>query len=241
MLSRTASALVPVLGRLSVSSETSGPVAPGSIVAANHSSLADPGVVLAALHRLGTEPVVMATAGLWRVPLLGRPLRGGGHVPVHRGTARAAAALDLAAEALADGRVVLIYGEGGLPKRRDPRDAEPGAFRTGLARLAAASGAPVVPLGQCGARRLSSGGTAKQLAGFATAPLRRPALHVHLGAPLHLDGDIAEATAAAHRAVTAAWRTAEQHLHGDAGHPGGPDRSPVTPRTHGPAGLPSSS
>lgn len=216
MLSRIASALVPVLGRLSVSSEVAGPVAPGSIVVANHSSLADPGVVLAALRRVGTEPVVMAAAGLWRVPGLGRVLRAGGHIPVRRGTARAAEALDAAATALAEGRVVLIYGEGGLPKRRDSRDAAPVAFRTGLARLAAASGAPVVPLGQCGARRLSSGGTAKQVAGFATAPLRRPTLHVHLGAPIRLAGDTSEATAAAHLAVTRAWRTAEQRL---------PDRS----------------
>ncbi|MGW3076582.1 lysophospholipid acyltransferase family protein [Kitasatospora sp. NPDC001132] len=210
MLSRIAGTLVPVLGRLSVTSEVPGPIAPGSIVAANHSSLADPGVVLAALRRLGTEPVVMATAGLWRVPVLGAVLRAGGHIPVHRGTARAATALDPAAEALAAGRVVLIYGEGGLPRRRDSGDTAPGAFRTGLARLAAAGGAPVVPLGQCGARRLSSGGTAKQLAGFATAPLRRPALHVHLGTPVHLPADIPDATAAAHRAVTAAWHTAQQ-------------------------------
>ncbi|MFJ9517983.1 lysophospholipid acyltransferase family protein [Kitasatospora sp. NPDC101801] len=216
MLSRIASALVPVLGRLSVSSEVAGPVAPGSIVVANHSSLADPGVVLAALRRVGTEPVVMAAAGLWRVPGLGGVLRAGGHIPVRRGSARAAEALDAAATALAEGRVVLIYGEGGLPKRRDSRDAAPVAFRTGLARLAAASGAPVVPLGQCGARRLSSGGTAKQVAGFATAPLRRPSLHVHLGAPIRLAGDTSEATATAHLAVTRAWRTAEQRL---------PDRS----------------
>ncbi|BFV60546.1 hypothetical protein KCMC57_up56500 [Kitasatospora sp. CMC57] len=219
MLSRIASALIPVLGRLSVTSEVAGPVAPGSIVVANHSSLADPGVVLAALRTLGTEPVVMAAAGLWRIPGLGRVLRAGGHIPVQRGTARAATALDVAAAALAAGRVVLIYGEGGLPRRRDPQDAEPGAFRTGLARLATASGAPVVPLGQCGARRLSSGGTAKQLAGFATAPLRRPALHVHLGAPIRLAGDVSDATAAAHRAVTLAWRAAERHLPADTRRP----------------------
>ncbi|MBD0692590.1 lysophospholipid acyltransferase family protein [Streptomyces sp. CBMA123] len=211
MLSSTAHALVPLLGRLTVTSETPGPVAPGSIVAANHTSLADPAVVLAALHRLGTRPVVLATAGLWRIPLLGTALRRGGHVPVHRGSAHAATALDAAATALADGRVVLIYGEGGLPRHRGPHDGEPRPFRTGLARLAAATGAPVVPLGQYGARRLSSGSAAKQLAGLATAPLRRPALHVHLGAPLHLDGDIPTATESAHRAVTDAWRTARRH------------------------------
>ncbi|MFJ9692169.1 lysophospholipid acyltransferase family protein [Kitasatospora sp. NPDC101183] len=212
MISRIAATLVPVLGRLTVTSDTPGPVAPGSIVAANHSSLADPGVVLAALRRLGTDPVVLATAGLWRVPVLGRALRAGGHIPVHRGTARAAEALDGAAAALAAGRVVLIYGEGGLPAHRDSGDAAPRAFRTGLARLAIAADAPVVPLGQCGARRLSSGGAAKQAAGFATAPLRRPALHVHLAAPVRLPADVAEATAAARQAVTDAWRTACHHL-----------------------------
>lgn len=209
MISRTAAALVPLVGRLTVSSDLDGPIAPGSIVAANHTSLSDPAVVLAALHRLGTVPVVMAAAGLWRVPVLGRALRSGGHVPVHRGTARAAAALDAAAAALAEGRVLLIYGEGGLPRQqRDSRDAAPGPFRTGLARLAAATGAPVVPVGQCGARRVTSGGPVKQLAGLATAPLRRPALHVHVGAPVRLHGEVPAATAEAHRAVTTAWRTA---------------------------------
>ncbi|MGW6915807.1 lysophospholipid acyltransferase family protein [Kitasatospora sp. NPDC054939] len=208
MLSRTAGTVVPLFGRLTVSSDLPGPVAPGTVVAANHTSLADPAVVLAALHRLDTAPVVMATAGLWRIPLLRGLLLSGGHIPVHRGSARAAESLDRAAEALAAGRVVLIYGEGGLPRRTDPHDAAPGAFRTGLARLVAASGAPVVPLGQYGTRRLSSGGTAKQLAGVLTAPVRRPALHVHVGAPVRLDGDVAAATAAAHRAVTRAWETA---------------------------------
>ncbi|GAA5021657.1 lysophospholipid acyltransferase family protein [Kitasatospora paranensis] len=222
MLSRTATALVPLLGRLAVSSDTAGPVAPGSIVAANHTSLADPGVVLAALHRLGTEPVVMATAGLWRIPVLGRVLQGGGHIPVHRGTDRAADSLAAAAAALADGRVVLIYGEGGLPRRTDPRDAAPGTFRSGLARLAARSGAPVVPLGQCGARRLSSGSTAKQVAGLVTAPLRRPALHVHVGAPVRLDGDVPAATEQAHRAVTAAWQEAVRRLEGRSTEPAAP-------------------
>ncbi len=42
----------------------------------------------------------MATAGLWRIPVLGRLLERGGHVPVHRNTDRAAGALDAAALAL---------------------------------------------------------------------------------------------------------------------------------------------
>ncbi len=104
--------------------------------------------MVTALHRLGAEPVIMAAAGLWRVPLLGRALAREGHIPVFRGDRRAAAALDAAAEALGQGRLVLIYAEGGLPRRKDVTEAAPGTFRSGLARLAELTGAPVVPVGQ---------------------------------------------------------------------------------------------
>lgn len=211
MLSRVAAAVVPLLGHLTVSAELDTPPGP-SILLANHTSLVDPGVVLAALHRLDIDPVILATAGLWRVPGLRHLLERGGHVPVHRRTARAADALDDAVAALDSGRHVLIYGEGRLPRRRDVAEAAPEAFRSGPARLALASGAPVVPLGQAGARRIASGGRAKQLAGLLTAPARRPRLHVHVGAPLRLTDDTAAATATARSAVTAAWRVAAGHL-----------------------------
>lgn len=69
-----------------------------------------------------------------------------------------------------------------------------------------------MPVGQAGARRVTSGNTAKQLAGLLTAPLRRPDLHVHVGAPLTLAGGHTANTRQAHAAVTAAWRTAAAHL-----------------------------
>ena len=232
MLTDFARRVLPVLGRLDVTSEApnpedpnsedpnglfpvSAPVpAPGSIVIANHSSLIDPGLVLAALARRRTDPpVLLAAAGLWRIPLLGSRLRAEGHVPVYRGTDRAARSLESAAEALARGRVVVIYPEGRLPRQRDSADRAPEAFRSGVARLALATGAPVVPLGQAGARRITSGSRTKQLAGLFTAPLRRPRLHVHLGAPIRLTGSPAEATAQAHAALTAAWRTAATLVH----------------------------
>ncbi|MET7656863.1 1-acyl-sn-glycerol-3-phosphate acyltransferase, partial [Streptomyces sp. NPDC005486] len=92
--------------------------------------------------------------------------------------------------------------------RAAPVLAEPGPVRTGLARLAQASGALVVPVGHAGARRIASGSAAKQLAGTLTAPVRRPHCHVHLGAPLRLPAETERGTAAARLAVTAAWRTA---------------------------------
>ncbi len=183
------------------------------IVAVNHSSLIDPGVVLAALGRLGeSRPVVLAAAGLWRVPALGRMLRTEGHIPVRRGTAQAAAALEAAERELLLGRVVVMYPEGRLPRRRDSADGAPQEFRTGLARLALATGVPVVPLGQAGARRITSGSVVKQVAGAATAPLRRPRIQVVLGAPVQLTGSVPQATAQARAAVTEAWLMAMDGL-----------------------------
>ncbi|MGQ4484948.1 lysophospholipid acyltransferase family protein [Streptomyces sp. SAS_281] len=212
MISRLAGQLVPAFGRLTLSTETDAALPPAGIIAANHTSLADPAIVLAALRLLGARPVVLAAAGLWRVPVLGRALAREGHIPVHRGDPRAGRAVVLAQEALERGRHILIYAEGGLPDRGDAAEAAPGVFHRGLARLAHRTGAPVIPLGQAGARRVTSGPAAKQLAGLATAPLRRPRLHVHVGPPLRLDGDGPTATAQARLAVTAAWRTAAARL-----------------------------
>ncbi|CAL2067540.1 1-acyl-sn-glycerol-3-phosphate acyltransferases [Streptomyces murinus] len=212
VLSRLADHLIPAVGRLTITADDDADLPPAGIIAANHTSLADPAIVLAALHRLGARPVIMATAGLWRVPLLGRALAREGHIPVHRGDPRAPQAIDLAQKALEQGRHILIYAEGGLPDRKDATEAAPGTFRRGLARLAHRTGAPVIPVGQAGARRVTSGSAVKQLAGLATAPLRRPRLHLHVGLPLRLDGDGQAATAQAHLAVTAAWKTAAAQL-----------------------------
>ncbi|MFE9250832.1 lysophospholipid acyltransferase family protein [Streptomyces sp. NPDC007088] len=212
MLSRIADVLVPSVGRLSVTTDPGFTITPGSLFVANRTSLADPAIVLAALHRLGAHPAVMAAAGPWRIPVLGRVLAHEGHIPVVRGDRQAAAALDLAAQTLEQGRSVLIYAEGGLPRRRDAAEAAPGSFRSGVARLADRTGAPLVPVGQAGARRISSGGAVKQFAGLATAPLRRPGLHVHVGAPVDLAGHLEGCLPRARTAATAAWRTAAGRL-----------------------------
>ncbi|PSM42468.1 1-acyl-sn-glycerol-3-phosphate acyltransferase [Streptomyces dioscori] len=211
MFSRLAAAVVPAFGRLTTSTDVTTLQAPAVLVA-NHTSPADPAIVLAALRSMDIEPVVLATAGLWRVPVLRYLLDRDGHVPVHRRTSRAADSLDAAAAALAAGRHVLIYGEGRLPRRTDAAEAAPEAFRSGPARLSLASGAPVVPIGQAGARRVASGSRAKHIAGVLTAPARRPRLHVHVGAPLQLPTGIEAANAVTHQAVVSVWRVAAGHL-----------------------------
>ncbi|MFI8092281.1 lysophospholipid acyltransferase family protein [Streptomyces sp. NPDC086080] len=234
MLSRAASVLLPLFGRLTVTRDTGEPFAAGSVFVANHDSMADPALVLAALRGVGVTPVVMATAGLWRVPVLGRALKRGGHIPVHRRTARAADALEAAARAVRSGRHVLIYAEGGLPPGKDAVCAAPRPFRTGLARLVAATGAEVVPVGQAGARRLASGSAAKQLAGVLTAPVRRPRFHVHIGRHVSLPPGTSAGTAAAHAAVGAAWRQAAGAL-GEPARPAAP-AAPGAPGGHAMSG-----
>lgn len=212
MLSRVAGLLVPLLGRLDVTTDSAGGPAAGSIVIANHTSLGDPAIVLAALRRLGTEPVVLAAAGLWRIPVLRRVLTREGHVPVHRHDPRAAQAVRDARAALAAGRTVLIYPEGGLPAGSPAEEAPPRTFHPGLYHLAHTTGAPVVPLGQAGAPALVSGPPLEQAARLLTAPLRRPRLCVHVGEPLHLGPGKAEALEAARTALTGAWRVAARRL-----------------------------
>ncbi|AKN74631.1 hypothetical protein QR97_37330 [Streptomyces sp. PBH53] len=189
MLSAWAGALVPVFSDTSVSGTGHLELPPGTgyVLAANHTSFFDPVLLIGTLHRLGLRPAVLATAGLWRVPLLGRALTREGYVPVHRGSRRAPDALREAADALAAGRGVLVYPEGGLPRYRASHDRPPGRLKSGVVRLALSTGVPVIPVGHAGARRVSSGSRAKQLAGWATAPVRRPRVHVHIGPALRLD------------------------------------------------------
>ncbi|MFI8849449.1 lysophospholipid acyltransferase family protein [Streptomyces sp. 891-h] len=220
MLSRIAGVVVPVFGRLNITSDAGAAPAAGSIIIANHTSLSDPAIILAALRRLDTDPdpVALAAAGLWRIPLLGRALTREGHIPVHRHDRRATQALRDAQAALAAGRPVLLYPEGGLPHRGGVQEAPPRPFHPGVFRLARSTGAQVVPVGQAGARALASGGPAEVLARLLSAPLRRTGLEVHVGAPLWLGGEQtqAQALALARGALTRAWYTAARRLGGPA-------------------------
>lgn len=127
------------------------PPSGGVIVAANHHSYADPFTVAHVLYDNGRVPRFLAKAEIFRLPLIGSIMRGARQIPVYRNTADASAALVEAVEALRRGECVVIYPEGTVT--RDPQ-RWPMAARTGVARLALATGCPVVPLAQWGAQRL---------------------------------------------------------------------------------------
>lgn len=128
------------------------PASGAAVVVCNHLSVADPLVLGTAVHRAGRDAAFLAKAEVFAVPLLGPLLRRTGQIPVRRGSADAARALDPALAALRAGRLVALYPEGRITTDPDYRPM-PDA-RTGAVRLALAAGCPVVPVAQWGAHRL---------------------------------------------------------------------------------------
>ncbi|MGI8665442.1 MAG: lysophospholipid acyltransferase family protein [Jatrophihabitans sp.] len=125
-----------------------------------------------------------------------------GLVPVDRTNPRAAAStIDVGTELLAAGKVLGIYPEG----TRSP-DGRLHKFRTGVARLALRSGAPVVPVGLVGTDRVLPAGQQRW---------RRAPVQVHYGPALDFSGRAEdERSARALREVTETIRQAVQQLSG---------------------------
>jgi 1-acyl-sn-glycerol-3-phosphate acyltransferase len=121
----------------------------GVIVAANHLSWADPMTFAHFVYAAGRLPRFMAKESLFRVRFLGAILRGADQIPVHRGEREGAVALSDAVQALRNGECIVIYPEGTITK--DPH-CWPMLAKTGVARLALMSGAPIVPVAQWGAQ-----------------------------------------------------------------------------------------
>ncbi len=151
----------------------------GVIVISNHTSYAD-GVLLALVcRRLGRSARLLATAGLFRAPLLGRVVRKLGFIPVERGAPDASDSLAPAAEALAAGEVVAIFPEGRLT--RDPNHW-PEKAKTGAVRLALRTGAPIVPVALEGAYRLV--GRKRVVSRMIVNVVLRPKVHTAVGDPI---------------------------------------------------------
>ncbi|MHA7281903.1 lysophospholipid acyltransferase family protein [Arthrobacter sp. TMS2-4] len=123
----------------------------GIIVCPNHVTEIDPVVISHLLYNQGVMPRFLAKATLFDVPVVGSILRTIKQVPVERTSAGANRSLEAAREALADGGGIIIYPEGTLT--RDP-DMWPMKGRTGAARLALQTGAPVVPIAHWGAQEV---------------------------------------------------------------------------------------
>jgi 1-acyl-sn-glycerol-3-phosphate acyltransferase len=146
----------------------------GAVVVSNHRSVADGPLLWLAITRQRRQVVFMATRGVFRIPLLGPLLLWMGFIPVHRGDTRTAntgqIALDGAAAAVKDGRLLGMYPRGGISTAAKPR-----RMKRGVARLYA-MGFPIVPVVSRGAERLlPPQGWTK----WFPRPWRKIHLHIH--------------------------------------------------------------
>ena len=149
-----------------------------AIVACNHISYLDPLTNGEAVVRAGRRPRFLAKEDLFRIPIVGTVLRGAGQIPVVRGT-RDGSSLDRAVAAIEGGEVVVIYPEGTVTKREDGLPME---GKTGVARLALRTGAPVVPMASWGSQAVW------QKSGKGSLRFGRPIL-TEVGEPLVFERD----------------------------------------------------
>jgi len=174
------------------------------IIAGNHVSFADEIFTPLAARR---QVFYFAKAEYFNSPgLRGRAMgaffHGLGQVSVERADMRSAAAsIDIGVDVLREGQALGIYPEG----TRSP-DGRLHKFRTGVARVAIRSAAPVVPVGLVGTRAVQPPGGKR----WHYAPVE-----VHFGTPLDFSGREAdERSARKLRAITEEIRAAVQALTG---------------------------
>lgn len=123
----------------------------GFIVCSNHMSYVDAFTLAHFLVDNGHPPYFLAKESVFRIPVFGRIVRGAGQIPVHRETGDAALAFRAAVAAVQQDRCIAMYPEGTLT--RDP-GLWPMVAKTGAARLALITGAPVIPVAQWGPQRI---------------------------------------------------------------------------------------
>lgn len=130
----------------------------GVIIVPNHISHADPLISAHFIYDSGRWPQYLGKASVFKIPLIGSLLYKSWQIPVERGSVEAARSLDRLVAAVKAGGAVVIYPEGTIT--REP-DLWPMRGKTGAARLALATGAPVIPVVMWGPERIFDPRTAK--------------------------------------------------------------------------------
>lgn len=143
--------LVNAVTKRSWSGQENFPQTGSFIVVLNHVTEMD---ALLVMHFIGDEGHAvraLAKDSLFKVPGLKQVLTKSGMVPVIRGSERSGEALEAAKKAIESGESIAIFPEGTLTK--DP-ERWPMSFKTGAARLALATGVPVIPVAHWGGHQI---------------------------------------------------------------------------------------
>ena len=128
------------------------PASGPAIVVFNHRSYFDPTVMALVIAQAGRNVRGLGKKEVFDVPVVGRILQASGGIRVDRGTG-SDEPLEAAIEAVEDGELLMIAPEGTIP--RGPAFFDPVLKgRWGAARIAAATGAPVIPVGLWGTEKV---------------------------------------------------------------------------------------
>jgi putative phosphoserine phosphatase / 1-acylglycerol-3-phosphate O-acyltransferase len=123
-----------------------------AIVVANHRSYFDAAAVGLTIMRAGRSPRALAKKEIFDAPVLGQLAKIFGQIKVDRGSS-GGNALDQAILALRGGEVVVLMPQGTIPRGRAFFDPQL-VGKSGAARLAAATGVPVIPIGVWGTEKV---------------------------------------------------------------------------------------
>jgi 1-acyl-sn-glycerol-3-phosphate acyltransferase len=150
----------------------------GCVLVGNHISHLDPLTFAHFVNDNGRIPRYLAKSEVFDVPVVGAIIRSTGQIPVHRLSTDATRAFASAVEAVGDGKCVVVYPEGTISRQPD---LWPMTGKTGAARIALATGCPVIPVAQWGAHEI--------LPPYAKRPhlFPRKTIFMTAGEPVDLD------------------------------------------------------
>lgn len=123
------------------------PLTGPAILVWNHYSDFDPLPVAHFVYNSGRHPRFLLKDSIVKIPVAGPIVKATGQVPVKRGSADAADSLRVLREVLTRGGAVIVSPEGTVTKEPN---RWPMRGKTGVARLALETGAPVIPIVQWG-------------------------------------------------------------------------------------------
>jgi 1-acyl-sn-glycerol-3-phosphate acyltransferase len=151
----------------------------GAILAFNHVAYLDPLAAAFVVDNAKRIPRFLAKSELFQDKKIGWVLKGAKQIEVRRGSKDAPMALEKAFDALEAGEVIVVFPEGTITT--DP-DLKPMRAKTGTARLALGSNAPVIPCALWGTANIWPKGYAKRW---------RPRQDIlcRIGEPMKLTGD----------------------------------------------------
>lgn len=152
------------------------------IVVFNHRSYFDPTAMALLIAKAGRNVRALGKKEVFDIPVIGRIGQAIGGIRVDRGTG-SDEPLEAAAEALRAGECLMMAPQGTIP--RGPAFFDPDLKgRWGAARLAAMTGAPVIPVGLWGTEKVWP--RRARFPKITLNPTERPVVTVNVGPPVEL-------------------------------------------------------